>query len=115
MRTTGEEAPLKTVLDPLDGSPLAEIVLPHVAVMAKEMKLEVILLRIYSLLSHTYMAKGLAPDFDQLAENIRYEVKSYLEEKVQQLMAEGLEKVSYSIAGGGTCSKDHRHRPSDVR
>lgn len=38
---TGEEAPLTTVLLPLDGSSLAELVLPHVAVTDKEMKLVV--------------------------------------------------------------------------
>ena len=102
---TGEEAPLKTVLVPLDGSSLAELVLPHAAVMAKEMKLEVILLRVYSLLSYTYKAEGLAPDFDQLTKSIRNEVKSYLEEKIRQLKAEGLEKVSYQLLEGDPVAK----------
>ena len=102
---TGEEAPLKRVLVPLDGSSLAELVLPHVAVIAKEMKLEVILLRVYSLVSQMYMAEGMAPDFDQLTESIRDEVKSYLEEKVRQLKLEGLEKVSYQLLEGDPAAK----------
>jgi len=74
--------------------------LPHVVIVAKEMKLEVIILRVYSLLSYTYTAEGLAPDFDQLAESKRDEAKSYLEEKVPQLKAEGLAKVSYLLLKG---------------
>ena len=101
----GEEAPLKTVLVPLDGSSLAELVLPHVAAMAKEMKLEVILLRVYSMLSYTYTGEELAPDIDQLTEIIRDAVKSYLEEKVGKLKAEGIEKVSYQLLEGDPAAK----------
>jgi len=110
VRTAGkvpakEQAGLKTVIVPLDGSPLAELVLPHVTAMAKEMNLEVVLVRAYSLVSHMYMAEGMAPDFDQLTESIRDEVKSYLEEKIRQLKVEGLEKVSYQLLEGDPAAK----------
>jgi len=110
VRTAGkepanEQAGLKTVIVPLDGSPLAELALPHVTAMAKEIDLEVVLVRAYSLVSHMYMAEGMAPDFDQLTESIRDEVKSYLEEKIRQLKVEGLEKVSYQLLEGDPAAK----------
>ena len=43
------EAALKTVIVPLDGSPLAEQVLPGVVDLAKKMKLKVVLMRAYAL------------------------------------------------------------------
>jgi len=42
---TSGEAVLKTVVVPLDGSPLAEQVLPYVTDLAKRLKLQVILTR----------------------------------------------------------------------
>ena len=46
---TVDEAVLKTVVVPLDGSPLAEQVLPYVADLARKLNLEVILTRAYAL------------------------------------------------------------------
>jgi len=97
---TSDVAMLKTILVPLDGSPLAELVLPHVAEVAKAMKLEVVLLRVYSVPVQTYTGEGFAPDYTQLTESIREETKSYLEGKVEQLQGEGLDRVSYVMLGG---------------
>ena len=102
---TSTEAPLKTVLVPLDGSPLAELVLPHVAEVAKSMKLEVVLLRVYSVPVQLYAGEGYAPDYPQLLESIRRETKNYLEGKVQQLEAEGLDKISYVMLEGDAASE----------
>ena len=46
---TDGEAALKTAIVPLDGSPLAEQVLPYVVDLAKKMKLKVVLMRSYAL------------------------------------------------------------------
>ncbi len=97
---TSDGATLKTILVPLDGSPLAELVLPHVAEVAKAMKLEVVLLRVYSVPVQTYTGEGFAPDYTQLTESIREETKSYLEGKVEQLQGEGLDRVSHVMLGG---------------
>ena len=43
------EASLRSVIVPLDGSELAEQVLPTVAELAKQLKLEVILFRAYTI------------------------------------------------------------------
>ena len=91
---TGKESPLKTVLVPLDGSILAELVLPYVVALAKEMDLEVVLLRAYSVPAQWYMAEGFVPEFGSLTENIRQDARNYLEGKVLRLQGEGLTKVS---------------------
>ena len=59
-----EAVALKSVLVPLDGSELAEGVLPHVADLAKKMNLETVLLRVYSLPT-IYAADGYWVD-DQI-------------------------------------------------
>jgi nucleotide-binding universal stress UspA family protein len=97
---TGDVAALKTILVPLDGSPLAELVLPHVAEVAKAMKLVVVLLRVYSVPVQAYAGEGFVPDYTQVTESIREEAKSYLEGKVEQLKGEGLDRVSYVMLGG---------------
>ncbi len=74
-----DEAPLETILVPLDGSSLAELVLPHVAAIAKKMKLEVVFIRV-----HSAPAKA----------------KGYLDRKVQQLREKGINRASYVLPGG---------------
>ena len=105
VRTTGgaqppEAAPLKAVLVPLDGSMVAERVLPSVATLAKKMNLEIVLLRVCSLPVLAYEMEGYGPGFAELEGQIREEARGYLEEKVQQLKAEGLERTSYVVLQG---------------
>jgi nucleotide-binding universal stress UspA family protein len=86
---------LKTIFVPLDGSGLAEKVLPQVVELAKAMKLEVHLVRIYTLPADAYVvadgviAEGPAPFRDEL----RKEAEVYLEGKAEHLRASGLAHV----------------------
>lgn len=107
VRANGEgevakEISLKTVVVPLDGSHLAEGILPRVAALAKKMKMEVVLLRAYPLVIQAYFveAEAYMPNFDRLSEDVKGEASRYLEEKVRQLRSEGLEKVSYVVPQG---------------
>lgn len=93
-------ARLVKVLVALDGSPLAERVLPPVAVLSRKMDMEVVLLQAYTLPQVAYVADDYAPNMDQIAQQTREEAKSYLEEKVEQLQAEGLRRVSYVLLDG---------------
>ncbi len=102
---TGKESPLKTVLVPLDGSTLAELVLPYVVALAKETDLEVVLLRVYSVPTQVYMAEGFVHEFDSVTENIRQDARNYLEGKVLRLQGEGLTKVSYVLLEGDAASE----------
>ncbi len=99
-RSSGEAA-LKTVIVPLDGSHLAEKALPRAAELARNMKLEILLLRAYSLPTSIYFSgEEYGPDLSQLTEQIREEAQSYLEAKVQELHSEGLESVSSVLLQG---------------
>ena len=90
---TDGEAVLKTVVVPLDGSPLAERVLPDVAELAKKIKLAVVLVRAYAL-----PPSVSGDDFGfysaDLLDQLESEAKDYLEGKVKDLKTKGLEDVS---------------------
>lgn len=95
------EASLKKVLVPLDGSELAETVLSHITPLAEKMSLEVVLLRVYSLLTGGYVADAEAytPNLDRFLKEIKEEAEKYLAEKVQQLRRRGV-KVSSDLLEG---------------
>lgn len=102
MDETAPEVCLKRVFVPLDGSALAERILPHVVPLAKEMKLETDLVRVYSSPVDAYPV-GDAIYLDTLTRRrdaIRSEAETYLEGKTQQLQAEGLERVSSTVIHG---------------
>jgi len=110
VRTAGkepakEQAGLKTVIVPLDGSPLAELALPHVTAMAKEMNLEVVLVRTFSIATEAYTGEGYMPDIEGLLESLKDEAKDYLEKKVRQLSGDGVKNVSYVLAEGEAAGK----------
>ena len=93
---------LKIVFVPLDGSGLAEKILPHVVALAKRMKLEVHLVRIYTLPADAYIVgdgvymQALA----QQKEASQKEAEDYLAAEVEQLRSEGLDRViSTAIEG----------------
>jgi nucleotide-binding universal stress UspA family protein len=96
-----EEILLKTVLVPLDGSRLAETVLPVAMELAQVMRAQVILLRGYALAMSIYGAdEDFAPQIDQLNARLRVEAKEYLDRKVRELKEKGLEKVSSVLLEG---------------
>jgi nucleotide-binding universal stress UspA family protein len=93
---------LKVVFVPLDGSGLAEKILPDVITLARKMNLEVHLVRIYTLPADAYVVGDgvYMQALTQQREAMRAEVETYLEGKVEQLRAEGLDRVlSTAIEG----------------
>jgi len=93
---SGEEARLTSVIVPLDGSELAESVLPAVTELAKKLDLEIILFRAFNIPYGIYAgADGYyAINFDQLIAEIKEEANTYLEKKTEELKRKGVEKVS---------------------
>lgn len=90
------EAPLKAVIVPLDGSELAEIVLPAAVELAKKLNLEIVLFRAYNI---PYSAYGggdgyYAIDFTELTDAMKDEAQTYLEKKRAELKGQGFEKIS---------------------
>lgn len=93
---------LKVVFVPLDGSGLAEKILPDVITLARKMRLEVHLVRIYALPADAYVVGDgvYMQALTQQREAMKAEVETYLEGKVEELRAEGLDQVlSTAIEG----------------
>jgi nucleotide-binding universal stress UspA family protein len=96
-RNTSGKAALKSVVVPLDGSNLAETVLPHAIELAKKLGLEIVLTRAYQppLTSYTAAADApYIPNADAVRTAVREEAEAYLEAKVSELKLNGIEKVS---------------------
>jgi nucleotide-binding universal stress UspA family protein len=88
---------------PLDGSELAERVLPTVAELAKELQLEILLFRAYNIPTSALAA---APEAyyvvtdEEIMSAMRDEARAYLERKAQAMKEFGVEKVSYRAEYG---------------
>lgn len=100
-RPSEEEKPqgyafLKTIIAPLDGSELAETVLPAVAELAKPLEAEIILFRAYHIpYTAAVPVEGYYPPIDyELIDNFREEAVSYLEKKAEALKQLGAQRVS---------------------
>jgi nucleotide-binding universal stress UspA family protein len=95
---TRQEAFLKSILVPLDGSELAESAIPHALELAKKMSLEIVLVRAFHLPIEDPQG-GYGYD-ERIWEMVRDEAKTYLEEKVRQLKGSGAERVTSALLEG---------------
>jgi nucleotide-binding universal stress UspA family protein len=93
---------LSAVIVPLDGSHLAEKVFPTVVYLTQRLKLRVILIRTYTAPTTGYfLATGIAPPAaGELPARIKEESTVYLQTKIKQLQAEGVEKISFVVVEG---------------
>jgi len=92
---------LSRVLIPLDGSPLAERILPYAMEVVRGLSLEVVLLRVVP--SRRELARFLGDTADMLAsslEQARKEAQDYLEGMKKRLLAEGAPSVSLRLEEG---------------
>jgi nucleotide-binding universal stress UspA family protein len=91
-----DKVALKSVIVPLDGSELAESVLPSVVALAKAMNLEVILFRAYNIPYSVYSGTDgySAINFEELIAGVRDEAVEYLEKKTEEVKKLGIAKVS---------------------
>jgi nucleotide-binding universal stress UspA family protein len=97
-----EKTRINSVVVPLDGSELAELVLPSVVTLAKAMNLEVVLFRAYNIPYSVYSGTDgySAIDFEELIAGVKDEAVEYLEKKTAELKNQGLAKVSYVTKEG---------------
>jgi nucleotide-binding universal stress UspA family protein len=98
---------LKTIFVPLDGSGMAEKVLPQVIELAGSMKLEVHLIRVYTLPVNAFVAtdgviaQGPAP----FRQELRNEAETYLGGQAAQLRAHGVEQIMTTALEGDPASE----------
>lgn len=96
------EATLKSIVVPLDGSRMAETVLPRAIDLAKKLGLEIVLTRAYQIPLSFYGGTDAAyiPNSEGLLTLVREEAGAYLEEKVNELHQNGIDKVSSILSVG---------------
>ncbi len=96
------EMAFKKVIVPLDGSPLAESVLPMVAGVAKKLDIEVVLFRAYHIPYNAYAGDDgyYAVNYSDLIAGVRDEANEYLEKKIAEVKKLGVEKVSFATKEG---------------
>jgi len=99
MTAEGEAAP-DSIIVPLDGSSQAESVLLYVVELARAFHAKVTLLRAYSLKQIIFSFEQYHPDLDGLKDALRWEAKTYLDEKVAQLKSRSLVDVFCSATEG---------------
>lgn len=99
---TEGEATLKNLIVPLDGSEMAESVLPAVVEIAKKLSLQVVLFRAYSMPYSAYTGgEGYyAFNFEELVAGVKEDVLNYLQKKTEELKKRGVEKVSCELKEG---------------
>lgn len=96
---TGARATLNSIIVPLDGSKLAESILPTVIELATAMKLKVVLLQTFSLKQIIYSYENYLPDSAELQRVSKSGATRYLESKEQQLKSAGLDVLSVVSEG----------------
>jgi nucleotide-binding universal stress UspA family protein len=98
----GSEATMKSIVVPLDGSELAETVLPAVVDLARRMNLEVILIRAHVLPLAAYYGADEAyiARYEELRTQMKKKARGYLKNKVDEVRALGVRHVSYIMLEG---------------
>src|SRR5499426_2979550 len=96
------KATLKSIVVPLDGSRMAETVLPRAIDLAKKLGLEIVLTRAYQIPLSAYGGTDAAyiPNSEGLLTLVREEADAYLKAKVNELHQNGVEKVSSILSVG---------------
>jgi len=109
------EVILKSVIVPLDGSPLAEKALSHAAVLAKRMNLELLLFRAYTLTQIISTYDDYIPDWNKLEAVSKGEAVRYLDQKARELKENGLTHVSPVVSEGEAAEQivDLGHRTAN--
>ena len=103
-KSEGEKV-IKWVIVPLDGSPMAEKVLPHVIALARKITFEMVLLHAYNLKQVISTFEDYIPGWDVLEAEAKAEAISYLGSKVRELNGQGLIDVSTWVSAKETAQE----------
>ncbi|HZD40315.1 MAG TPA: universal stress protein [Terriglobales bacterium] len=97
---TDGKATLDSVMVPLDGSALAESVLPYAIELAKALNLKLRLIRSYHTTGMLFYYEDYVPSLERVLDTSKFEAMTYLDEKVDHLKYERLSDVSSFVAEG---------------
>ena len=93
-------ATLKRIIVPLDGSEMSEGILPYIKELAKQLDLEVKLVRLYGGLSAAGDGFYSPHQLDALTARLREETVTYLESKTEEMKRQGLDRISFAAKEG---------------
>ena len=93
-------ATLKRIVVPLDGSEMSEGILPCIKELAKQLDLEVTLIRLYGGLSAAGDGFYSPHQLDAMTARLRQETVTYLESKTEEMKRQGLNKISFAAKEG---------------
>ena len=97
---------INSIVVPLDGSALAEKILPTVCNWAQALDVEVTLIRAFEFPASAYYgSKDELPDYDQFREQARRQAADYLKEKEDFLVREGVRTVSIVTIEGSAADE----------
>lgn len=112
------EPELKNAIVPLDGSPLAEQVLPHIVRLARALGLTLTLIRAVPVLEDRHpVADYLARVYQRINREAHTEAEEYLKEQVQRLTDEGVTQISQLVTQddpGGAIADTAHGTPSSM-
>ncbi|MEJ2477324.1 MAG: universal stress protein, partial [Desulfobacterales bacterium] len=92
---SGGPVELERIIVPLDGSDLAEQILPHVRQLSAALDMEVILVRAYN-----PSFPGSTIRMQEVSKIVHDAAEHYLQGIIQQLRDQGLSKVTYEVLRG---------------
>lgn len=97
---------MKSVIVPLDGSSIAEQVLPHVVDMAKALSLKIVLVRVSRPLGDYYHYPALADvgALRDLSKEDHRQAAGYLSRTADQLRSQGVSSVDEQVLEGDVAS-----------
>ncbi len=103
--TDSSDVNLKNLIVPLDGSPLADQVLPHVEALAPALGLNVILVRVTASSDEYYryvdMSAGVNPErFEAYAKEAQAEAAHHLQQVKERLIRNGVSSVEERLLNG---------------
>lgn len=99
-RSHDGRASVKRLLLPLDGSPVAELALPHAVALAKTLGAQLELMRVYTPLTRADYGERFMPNYDAMGETLKQEARGYLEEQASILKEEGFPDVKCIVREG---------------
>jgi nucleotide-binding universal stress UspA family protein len=98
---TEGEAVLRSIIVPLDGSELAESVLPTAVKFARLLNVGMVLFRAYELPASAYYGReNYLPNYEELKNRLKEQAQDYLDKRIEAIKAEGVQRVSSVLIEG---------------
>ena len=98
---TEGEAVLRSIIVPLDGSELAESVLPTAVKFARLLNVGMVLFRTYELPASAYYGReNYLPNYEELKNRVKEQAARFLDKRIEAIKAEGVQRVSSVLIEG---------------